>query len=365
MMVFRRGRAGQFLLAAGIALLFGGRVTKALAQAPKDAAKPARDTTKVSVGLPTVDHAELAGTYYAGTTSRGRDTPCVLMVHDRGKDSSKTEWDTLARTLQHEGYAVLTFDLRGHGKSLTVTRDFWAPNLPNLRNGFRGTGLAKTTSITSEFKPGYWPWLVHDLAAARRYLDQRNDAGELNSSSIIVIGAGEGANLGLLWVATEFERQYVTGFVPLKSQGTPRLGGDDIAGCVWLSAQSRLKEGGVYNFDSWVRNIVPAVREKAPMGFVYGEKDTAAKRDAEQWMRTLKFISGRENPKPNKLIEIKGTELAGQNLLANPSFEVTQKIVAYCNEIMKSRKAIAWEKKETDTNLVNFVNIGRFGFRVQ
>jgi len=360
MMAFRRGRTGLGLLTAGIALLFGGLATNAPAQTPKEQ-KSARDPNVQTVPVPTLDHAELSGTYYRGTG--GRDTPCVMMIHDRGKDSSRAEWDALARALQKEGFAVLTLDLRGHGKSTTVTKDFWSPQFANIKSGFKGPGLAKTTSITSDFKPGYWPWLAQDLAAGRRFLDLKNDAGELNSGSIIVIGAGEGASLGMLWVATEFERQYLVGFLPLKSQGTPRLGGDDIAGCVWISAVSRTKEGGHYNFDQWVRSL-PAIREKVPMGFVYGEKDAAAKRDAELWMRTLKTVNGKDNPKPNRLIEIKGTELAGQNLLANPSVNVTEKIVAYCNDIMKSRKAIAWEKKEVDTNLPQPVNVSRFGYRL-
>lgn len=363
MIAFRRGRAGVAPMAVGIALLLGGLGSTAPAQPAKTAKKDA-DPTKVPVPLPTADQAELSGNFYRSPTS-SRDTPCVIIVHDRGKDSSRVECEELARTLQRGGYAVLTFDLRGHGKSLSVSSGFWNPQFANLRSGFRGTGLAKTTSIAAaDFKPNYWPWLVHDLAAARRYLDQRNDAGELNSGSIIVIGVGEGANLGMLWVATEFERSYLTGFVPLKSQGTPRLGGDDIAGCVWVSAVSRPKEGGVYNFDSWLRNV-QGLRDKVPMGFVYGGNDAAAKRDAELWMRTLKHVGGgRENPKPNRLIEIKGTELSGHNLLASSSFDVPAKILAYCDDIMKARKAVVWEKKEPDTNPVQLVNVSRFGFRL-
>ncbi len=364
MMACRSGRAGVAPLTFGVALLLGGLASTVPAQTPK-AAKKNADPTKVPVPLPTADQAELSGTFYRSSTA-SRDTPCVLIVHDRGKDSSRIECEELARTLQRQGgYAVLTFDLRGHGKSTTVSSGFWSPQFANLRSGFRGTGLAKSTTISaSEFKPNYWPWLVHDLAAARRYLDQRNDAGELNSGSIIVIGIGEGANLGMLWVATEFERSYLVGFLPLKSQGTPRLGGDDIAGCVWVSAVSRPKEGGVYNLDFWLRNV-PGLREKVPMGFVYGSNDAVAKRDAQQWMRTLKTLpGGRENPKPNRLIEIKGTELSGHNLLASSSFDVPAKILAYCDDVMKVRKAVVWEKKEPDTNPVQLVNVARFGYRL-
>src|SRR5262245_30077209 len=100
-MAFRRGRPGVVPLAAGIALLFGGLAASVPAQTPKNT-KPPQDPNKVPVPLPTADNAELSGTFYRGPSSR--DTPCVLLIHDRGKDSSKAEWDELAKALQKEGF---------------------------------------------------------------------------------------------------------------------------------------------------------------------------------------------------------------------------------------------------------------------
>ncbi|MFO0807171.1 MAG: hypothetical protein U0746_00950 [Gemmataceae bacterium] len=363
-MTFQRGRTSGCQLVAGIAVLLGSLAASAQAPATskdKDTKAP-RDDSKITVPLPTLDGAELSGTFYRG--NRGRDTPCVLMIHDRGKDRSKAEWDALARALQADGFAVLTFDLRGHGASTVVNRDFWNPGFANLKSGFKGSGLAKTTTINSDFKQGYFPWLVQDVAAARRYLDQKNDTGDCNSGSLIVIGAGEGASLALLWVSTEFNRYYNVGFVPLKSNGTPKLAGDDIAGCVALSAVSRPASGGNYNLNDWVR-AHPAIREKVPMGFIVGDRDTKAKTDAEAWVKLLKTLpNGKENPKAAKLIEIKGTELSGQNLLANQQFGVKEKIVEYCNDFIKMRKAIPWIKTEVDTNQPQLVNVSRFGFRL-
>jgi len=158
----------------------------------------------------------------------------VLMIHRYGSDRSKGEWNALAQALQGQGFAVLTFDLRGHGGSTTVTQQFW--NFPINARDVRPQGAKRPSTISfNDFRSSYFPWLVNDVIAARRFLEIKNDAGELNSNSIFVIGAQEGAALGLLFTAEEFTRSYTTGFVPLQSNGTTRIAGDDIAAGIWLS----------------------------------------------------------------------------------------------------------------------------------
>ena len=50
---------------------------------------------------------------------------------------------------------------------------------------------------------------VNDIAAARRYLEVRNDAGDCNLSNLILVGAKEGAALGSLWIAEEWQRPHL------------------------------------------------------------------------------------------------------------------------------------------------------------
>src|SRR5687767_14508992 len=70
-----------------------------------------------SVRIDTPDGVELRAHYYRG---KGRGSPCVLMVHEWGKSSRIGPWKDLAHALNKKGFAVLTFDLRGHGLSTTV-----------------------------------------------------------------------------------------------------------------------------------------------------------------------------------------------------------------------------------------------------
>src|SRR5207302_4860987 len=97
----------------------------------------------------------------------------------------------------------------------------------------------KTRIDAKDFKPGYLPWLVNDILAARKFLENKNDGAELNINSLFLIGAQEGASLGTLFTATEWNRTYTTGFSALQTPGIAHVAGADIAGCVWLSLVQR------------------------------------------------------------------------------------------------------------------------------
>lgn len=102
------------------------------------------------------DGLVLRGTFFGPDV---RPAPGILMVHDRERD--RTTWDDLAARLQAAGYAILTIDIRGHGK----------------------TGGAVN-------------WLLAQ-ADVRAALSQLALLPGVNHTQLVVIGAGIGANLGL------------------------------------------------------------------------------------------------------------------------------------------------------------------------
>jgi alpha-beta hydrolase superfamily lysophospholipase len=121
------------------------------------------------------DNVALAASYYPA--KQGTLAPVVLLVHQ--KDRSSKDFDEpvndlkgqgLAEHLQGLGYAVLTFDLRGHGA--------------NQRRAL---------------SPRDWERMVIDVQTAYRFLLDRNNRGELNLSKFGVLGVGEGANLVAAW----------------------------------------------------------------------------------------------------------------------------------------------------------------------
>jgi pimeloyl-ACP methyl ester carboxylesterase len=190
----------------------------------------AADRPPQSVTLRTGDGAELVGRYWRGPA--GRKSPAVLVLDDLGAAADPKRCDAVARTLVKDGCAVLCFDFRGHGASTAVTADFWAdPTNRRLVRGYHST-RPKATIGHADFRSGYLPALINDVAAGRAFLEQRNDADECNASQIIVVGFGRGATLGALWVATEWTRYRSYGGFPERWRDDPE--GADVAGCVWV-----------------------------------------------------------------------------------------------------------------------------------
>ena len=288
------------------------------------------------------------------------------MVHKFGADRSKTDWINLARLLQAADFApaVLTFDLRGHGNSTQLSNAplFWS--VPFNARGIRNGGPKKSVIDYKDFKPSYFPFLVNDLAAARRFFEQKNDAGEANVHSLIVIGAQEGAGLGFLFTAAEYNRIYKIGVTALQSNGTPYNAGEDIAAGVWLSMSTTpAMPAGAPRFDmtNWIRNR-PKMKDKTPMCFIFGDKDNRAKIDSDSVFRAVTG-NGAEK-KLDDLHPIRGTDLAGPALLGQPALEVPQYVAKYCQKIMTDRRAIPWTEVKPEVNQLQLIPMTSFGFRL-
>jgi pimeloyl-ACP methyl ester carboxylesterase len=321
------------------------------------------------VPITTADGVELDGTYFRSPKS-GRDAPCVMLVHKFGENRSKADWVLLAAALQSADFAVLTFDLRGHGGStqLSNPQAFWGYGFN--RNGIIGGNSAtkKTVINFMDFKPSYLPYLVNDLAAARRFLEQKNDAGELNIHSLIVIGAQEGADLGFLFTACEYGRVYTIGVTALQSNGTPYNAGADIAGGVWLSLARRpAAPPGAPNFAlvNWARTAPgnrAALRDKTPMCFIFGDKEPHARADSEEVFKALTApMTGRmDKHKLDDLHPIRGTDLAGPALLGQPGLEVTSYVVNYCKRVLADRRSTAWTEVKPEVNVLQLVPVTSF-----
>jgi pimeloyl-ACP methyl ester carboxylesterase len=334
--------AGLFALVLGLAAAAHGQTAKT-----KDVTKTL-DRTRLPVPITTIDFVNLAGTYYPSQNENriGKDSPCAILLHKYGSDRSKGDWDRLARELQKAGFCVLTFDFRGHGESRSVEPNFWKVAINNDLVTHRPGSDKSRIDAARDFKPGYLPWLVNDIQAARKFLEMKNDSGELNISSLFLIGAQEGASLGMLYTATEWRRTYTTGFTALQTAGVQHLGGADIAGCVWLSLIQR-PENVNFDINAWVRNS-PGMKERTPFYMIYGERDLGAKRTADSVFDSL--TTGRQKSKLTQKYDVKGTDLAGQALLGQQALGVDAKIMDFLEKVLADRKAIPWAVVDHDRN---------------
>jgi hypothetical protein len=254
---------------------------------------------------------------------------------------------------------------------LSNPQTFWS--LPFNRNGIiGGTSTTQKTAISfTDFKPSYLPFMVNDLAAARRFLEQKNDAGELNVHSLIIIGAQEGADLGFLFTAAEYARVYRIGVTALQSNGTAYNAGEDIAAGVWLSLAMRPAAppgAPAFSLLNWVRATGrPALRDKTPMCFIYGDKEAHARADSEYVFKALTApMSGRmAKHKFDDLHPIRGTDLAGPALLSQPALDVSTYVVNYCKRVLTDRRAIAWTEVKPEVNNLQLIPVApQYGFRM-
>jgi pimeloyl-ACP methyl ester carboxylesterase len=275
----------------------------------------------------TVDSVKLKGTLYV--SAKGKDAPTVLMLHNfeqkKGGSSQADGWQDFAKKLNGAGYNVLTFDFRGHGESTGVDAAFWSPMFMHNKM-LPGAGKATPPDSISQttFPSGYYPYLVNDIAAAKAYLDRQNDAGVLNTSSLIVIGAGEGATLGALWMESETKRRKA--IIPPGALTAPpwpnckldEPEGKDLAAGVWLTISPTLA-GKTVTLGTWMNHV--GHTNKVPQVFIYGKEDTKGDAQALSLLGRI-FTNGyKRGTKPEKPYEmtgefaVPGTKLTAEKLL--------------------------------------------------
>jgi len=326
------------LFAAATCLYFAGI-------SPARAADKDEKKTKEydEVKFDTVDQVEIHGRFYAGAGKKKAAT--ILMLTKLGGDIRQDGWDRLAEALKKEGYSVLLFDFRGCGDSKNISPDFWkvANNVTSIKGG-AGTPVKNTIDF-KDFNKSYYPTLVNDIAAARLFLDRRNDSGECNSSDLILIGAEDGAALGMAWIYSEWYRYHLDSIGKLES--TPA--GHDIAGAVWLSFKRNV---GSYNpyMDEWFRYI--GREKKTPIAFVSGDGDKSGEELGQYWVNFMKKKEGKGDPGSkltgfrsiDKADKVVGSELLQKNL------KTQDWIVEYIGKTMEARGSTEWGQREVKKN---------------
>jgi len=183
------------LLSAVLVAAFGVASGRATAQA---AAKGEAPRGGEPVKFTTIDGVDLHGLFFQ---SAKKDAPTVMFIHALGDKAQRKEHLALAQELQ-ASCSVLLFDLRGHGKSKDIDPEkFWkyGPNAKLVKGAPK-----KTTIEYVDFDKSYYPFIANDLAAAKAFLDRKNDTGACNTASTILIGAETGATLGAIWLNSEW-----------------------------------------------------------------------------------------------------------------------------------------------------------------
>lgn len=324
---------------------------------------------KRDVSFLTLDGMELKGTFYP--SPRG-GSPVVLFIHKIGSKRTDGEWDALATTLQDKGYAVLSFDLRGHGSSTRIAKPevFWSAPFNKVHLS-RFDPKKKTLALT-DFRTSYLPYLVNDIAAARQFLDNENDNGAINTSNIVVIGAEDGAALGFFWIVSEFRRNPL--YLPPRAnifdlQVGPtgaETAGDDIAGAIWLSYRRQLGSRSTVSvpYQSWVNSrLIDPVRDQVQMWFASGAKDKQALEDAEYMYDTILRADKKKDRLPlTSKIPIEGTSLRGIALTGQKGLPTVERIEQFLSKAFEMRRERVSKRRDANNPAV-FINPVQYGFR--
>ncbi len=260
----------------------------------------------------------------------------MLLLHNVGKgggSSHQDNWDDLAKALSDGGYSVLSFDFRGFGNSHKVSPDFWDPikgrynreYMPQLANKNPPPDTIDHKDFDNRSNE-YYPYLVNDVAAAKSYLDKHSSTGQANSSNLIVIGAGEGATIGAMWMESQWHLQKISGIDP--KTGRPTLDapeGRDEACAVWLDLSPKLGGREVpSDVHKWMVDV--SGTNKVPMVFIYGKDNESAGTLAKTQLHSIENKVRHDNPSWNEeriksqlqftdVKPIGGTKLGGSQLL--------------------------------------------------
>jgi pimeloyl-ACP methyl ester carboxylesterase len=278
------------------ALVLLGTAAPAAAQDKAGQGKPVKFTT--------ADQVEIEGTFYPAPVARSRT---IMMLHAYGEHSRKPQWVSLAKALNAAGYAVLTFDFRGHGESTRIKEPGVPNKVPNLsvkgfwdeqenQYGVKGlvAGKPRPTELDykTQFLPFYMRVLVNDIAAAKTFLDGKHEDGECNSGDLILIGAKEGATLGAIWMNSEWHRYKYIAPTPggKASLDLENPEGKAITCAVWLSMVpvSYSTTQGVQTISPERTLEIAGKLRKVPMAFFFGEGDAKGQTTAQACEKALK-----------------------------------------------------------------------------
>lgn len=191
--------------------------------------------------IATSDGVYLSARYWTPKEA-GKNTPAIILVHNRGR--TQRDWFPIARQLADAGFAVVTFDLRGHGDSIDTNPSLYKPPKEALReeesrrarsrmrvvpipkprdSADRRTAKSRGQRIdhTEAFKSGKDAaiFFAKDLEAIKLFLVEENNVGRLNIRRTGLAATGFSGAVAMKWLE---ENEFASG----SRAGWSRVGGD-------------------------------------------------------------------------------------------------------------------------------------------
>jgi pimeloyl-ACP methyl ester carboxylesterase len=280
-----------------------------------------KDEVKVAepepLSLETKDGVQLKATYYAG--SLGKKAVPVLMIH--GWKGQQDEYGGIAEgLLQRAGHAVLTVDLRGHGSS---TRQ-------KMRDG-----EIKEIEL-DRMRPADIKNMVLDLEACKKFLVEKNNAGELNVAALCLVAAEFGCVIALQWAVMDWSVQNL----PAYRQGK------DVQAIALLSPVESFK--GVTAREAITS---PVLRGKTISKMIaVGAGDNKAHSEARRLHTTWDRFHGKqaeEEDKQDLFFHTEDTKLQGTQLLDMRAFNIWRDLAKFISRrLVAQMDNYPWEERK-------------------
>ncbi len=270
-------------------------------QKDQDALQPAAaGTYHFRVRLHSFDETTMVTSYYPAKLDIA--SPVVMLIHDRDRSSKDFEDPIdelsrkgLAESLQGLGYAVLSFDLPGHGA--------------NVRRPINNRD---------------WVEMIDDLQAAYQFLVDRHNRGELNVAKLGVIALGEGADLAAAWA-------YLPGGA-VSHEGRA----SDLSALALISPVPVIAKAYPNGEDLKFATLMNALAPRVPILLMAGERDTVS-HDAVKQVR-----ANVERPRGNQ-VELFPSSLHGHKLLKLEP-RATSVLTKFLERAVKN-KSLEWEPR--------------------
>ncbi len=223
----------------------------------------------------TADGWDIKITYFESPS--GKESPVVILLPGaEGQENSMTRkvWEGIAKTLQKQGTAVVTADLRKHGDS--------APNAEDANPRLMRLG------------PGdYVLMATQDLAAMRALLVTEHQRQKLNIRKLGIAAAGSSCMVAAAFAANDWLKKPWPD-APTFAQRTPK--GQDVRAIMMLSPKSPVK--GV-NTTATIRAIADPAKGIAVQVYC-SPSDRAEKKAADSVFR---FLELKPDQEPRQLKE--------------------------------------------------------------
>lgn len=239
--------------------------------------------------LETKDGVSLRCTFYPGTAKKA-SIP-IILVH--GWEGQRSEYDGLALALQSLGHTIIVPDLRGHGQSTVV-------KLPD--------GDTETIDL-GKFRQKELESMIFDLDRCKKFLLDKNNAGECNIESLCVVGSELGSIVALHWAVHDWNKARLPAY---------KLG-QDVKALVLLTPQSSFK--GLTTRDALGN---PIIRSQLSIMLVAGKQDSKGLAEAKRMHKSFESSRPKVDNDPdeqkknlNLFLAEAETSLTGTKLLGN------------------------------------------------